>query len=90
MPRIGVVAKRSFRWNTLWSFAVQVLAVFEVKGILSDSQTSSLREWICQVMVLSGHDHDQCFILHESKQGYVPEVMQTLNSPILFTNCTYS
>jgi len=24
-------------------------------------------------MVLSGHDHDQCFLVHKSKQGPVPE-----------------
>ncbi|KAG0564299.1 hypothetical protein M758_8G095400 [Ceratodon purpureus] len=43
------------------------------QNYVTEKSSSKLLNNLKPVMVLSGHDHDQCFILHKSKQGYVPE-----------------
>lgn len=69
----------------------QGYAPFQItyQDYLTEKSSSKLLDSLKPVMVLSGHDHDQCFVLHKSNQGFIPEVpCKSILSCI--THCTHS
>lgn len=43
------------------------------QNYITEKGTNDLLDWIKPALVLSGHDHDQCTVIHKSKYGSVKE-----------------
>ncbi|KAL6134805.1 hypothetical protein ACLB2K_067033 [Fragaria x ananassa] len=62
--------------------------LYRYQNYITEESSKYLLDSIQPVLVLSGHDHDQCDVVHESKYGPVKEVStQCSEKPVLTQLC---